>query len=348
MDNLAHALVGAAIGRAVGGSGVRRSGWLGAVAANVPDVAELLTVQPWPRVQHLALHRGVTHSLVGVVLETAALAAVVALIARWRALRRGQAPASALRILAIAAAAMASHPLMDWQGSYGLRPFLPWDGTWYYGDFVAIVDVWYWLIPLIALGWGERRHWLPLAAGLVIWLPTTAAVLLLDAPATWIKLGWVVASLVAAVGWVQHWLGPARAPLTAAVAVGLLALYAAVQAAAVVPVKHELGSVARQRFGPQATWAALTIPGRPFHWNLLLAGADTVAGSGWAVPRHLDAPLVRRALRETDGGRAIQAFARFLAADVDSSVHPPAVHLRDVRYARPGSDGWASVTVTLP
>ena len=346
MDNLAHTLVGAAIGRAVGGSAVARSGWLGAVAANVPDVAELLTVAPWPRVQHLALHRGITHSLLGVVLETAALAAIVVLIDRAR--RRGQPPASGLRLLAVTAAAMASHPLMDWQGSYGLRPFLPWDGTWYYGDFVAIVDVWYWLIPLMALGWGERRHWLPLAAGLVIWLPTTAAVLLLQAPATWIKVGWVVVSLVAAVGWIRHWLGPARAPLAAAGAVALLALYAGLQAAAAVPVKQELASVARRRFGPHATWAALTIPGRPFHWNRLLAGPDTVAGAGWAVARHLDAPLVQRALLETDGGRAIQTFARFLAADVDSSVHPPVVYLRDVRYAPPRSAGWASVTVTLP
>ena len=348
MDNLAHTLVGAAIGRAVGGSAVPRSGWLGAVAANVPDVAELVTVAPWPRVEHLALHRGVTHSLLGVLLETVALAAVVVLVTRWRARRRGTAPPSGARMLAVSAAAMASHPFMDWQGSYGLRPFLPWDGSWYYGDFVAIVDVWYWLIPLMALGWGSKRHWRPLAAGLVIWLLTTTLVLLSDAPAPWIKIGWVLVSLVAAIGWVQHWFGPARAPFAAALAVGILALYAGAQAAAAIPVKQALESEARQRFGPHATWAALTIPGRPFHWNRLLAGTDTVAGTGWSVPRHLDAPLVRRALLETDGGRAIQTFARFLAADVDSSVQPPVVRLRDVRYARPGNDGWASIAVTVP
>jgi len=340
MDNVAHTLVGAAIGRAVGGSAVPRAGLLGAVAANTPDLAELLTVAPWPRVQHLALHRGITHSLIGVLVETLILAALAAVITGWRP--------SGLRLLAVTGAAMASHPLMDWQGSYGLRPFLPWDGTWYFGDFVAIVDVWYWLLPLVALGWGERRHWLPLAGGLVIWLPTTAAVLLLDAPATWIKVGWVVVSLLAAVGWVRHWLGPSRAQFAGTAAVGLLVLYAGAQAAAAVPVKRELRAQARDRFGPPATWAALTIPGRPFHWDRLLAGPDTVAGIGWAVPRHLDVPIVRRALVETDGGRAIQAFARFLAAEVDSSAVPPVVHLRDVRYARSTNTGWALVTVTVP
>ena len=284
MDNLAHTLVGAAIGRAVGGPAVPRAGLLGAVAANTPDLAELLTVAPWPRVEHLALHRGITHSLAGVLVATVILAALVALIAGWRARRAGSTAPSTLWLLAVTAAAMASHPLMDWQGSYGLRPFLPWDDTWYFGDFVAIVDVWYWLLPLVALGWGERRHWLPLAGGLVIWLPTTAAVLLLDAPAAWIKVGWVVVSLVTAIGWVRHWFGPSRAQLAGTVAVGLLVFYAGAQAAAAIPVKHELRVQARQRFGPPATWAALTIPGRPFHWDRLLAGPDTVAGTGWAVP----------------------------------------------------------------
>jgi inner membrane protein len=347
MDNVAHTLVGAVVGRAVGGARVPRAGLLGIVAANTPDVAELLTVAPWPRVQHLALHRGLTHAIVGVAVEIAVLALGAALLYRWLARRRGAAPPAAGWVLAVTAAAMVTHPVMDWQGSYGLRPFLPWDGTWYYGDFVAIVDVWYWLVPLIALAWGEWRHWLPLALYAALWLPTTAAVLLLDAPAGWIKIGWSAASVVALVGWVRHWLGPARAQLAAAVAVAALFCYAAAQGVASVPVKAALRRDAMARFGPEATWAALTIPGRPFVWRRLLAGPDSVAGDGWALPRHLDHPLVRRSLTETAAGRAMTAFARFLAAEVDSGPRPPVVRLRDVRYAAPGEDGWASVTVRL-
>lgn len=348
MDNVAHALVGAAIGRAVGGGRVARAGLLGAVAANTPDLAELLTVAPWPRVQHLALHRGTTHSLVGIAIETVVLVGAVALAASWRARRRGSGAPPATWILAIVAVAMASHSLMDWQGSYGLRPFLPWDRTWYYGDFVAIVDVWYWLLPLIALAWGERRHWLPLAGTLAVWLPTTAAVLLFGLTAVWIRAAWIVVSVIAGVGWVRHWMGPARARLAGGGAVGLLAVYAAAQAAASIPVKAELRASAVARFGPQATWAALTIPGRPFVWEAVIAGPDTVAGPGWAVPRHLDLPIVQRVLRETAGGRAMTTFARFLAADVDSARSPYAVRLSDVRYAQPGDNGWATITVLVP
>jgi inner membrane protein len=236
---------------------------------------------------------------------------------------------------------------MDWQGSYGLRPFLPWSERWYYGDFVAIVDAWYWLVPLVALAWGASRHWRPaLWYGLLL-VPTTFAVLLLDQPALWVKVGWVVVAAVGVIGWVRHWFGPARAGLAAAVAVGVLALYAGAQAAAALPVKAELRRAATARFGPHAASAALTIPGRPFVWQPMLAGADTIAGRDWALPRNLGVPAVRRALTDTQEGRAMAIFARFLAARVDSADTPVRVHLWDVRYGGPGG-GWAAVTVTLP
>jgi len=45
MDNLAHTLVGAALGRAVAGRELPAAGWVGAIAGNAPDWAELL-LQP--------------------------------------------------------------------------------------------------------------------------------------------------------------------------------------------------------------------------------------------------------------------------------------------------------------
>jgi hypothetical protein len=65
------------------------------------------------------------------------------------------------------------------------------------------------------------------------------------------------------------------------------------------------------------------------------------------MPRHLDLPIVQRALRETREGRAIAQFARFLVADVDSSgTAGVTVYLRDARYARTARAGWAVVRVT--
>jgi len=115
-----------------------------------------------------------------------------------------------------------------------------------------------------------------------------------------------------------------------------------------VPVKAQIRAAAIQRFGPDASWAALTILGRPFRWEAVSASRDSVAGQGWVVARHLDHRAVRAALL-TPQGRAIAQFARFLAAAVDSSGGGVRVSLWDVRYHGPGSGaaGWANVQVRL-
>jgi hypothetical protein len=127
-----------------------------------------------------------------------------------------------------------------------------------------------------------------------------------------------------------------------------LAGYAGAQAVASGAAKAAARDAAVARFGASTTWAALTRVGTPFEWDPIYASRDTVAGRDWALPRHLDDPRVQRALRETVGGRALSAFARFLAAEVDSDPHGVRVTLRDTRYARTGTFGWAVVTVPLP
>src|SRR6266702_3301913 len=70
-------------------------------------------------------------------------------------------------------------------------------------------------------------------------------------------------------------------------------------------------------------------------------------GTDLREPRHLDAPAVQRALRETREGRAMAQFARFLVTDVDSSDGGMTVYLRDARYARVERAGWGVVSVRL-
>src|SRR3979409_844774 len=170
MDNLAHALVGAALGRAVAGREVPAAGGIGAIAGNAPDWAELvLKPGSWaPRagVEYLVYHRGITHSFLGAAVEIVALTGLVGLLLRLWARRAGVTPAPWRWVAACVAATVASHLYLDWQGSYGLRPLLPWSPRWYYADWVAIVDPFFWVVPLVALAWGARRHWAP-ALGLL-------------------------------------------------------------------------------------------------------------------------------------------------------------------------------------
>lgn len=355
MDNLAHALVGAALARAVADPRVAHAGLLGAIAANAPDWTELFIGLPGSRSDYLVLHRGVTHGLAGALVETVALTLVVGLGARWWTRRRGDGgvPPPWSWLAACIGAAVLSHLFMDWQGSYGLRPFLPWDNTWYYGDWVAIVDVFFWLLPLIALAWGSDRHWRPLAAllltaGLTTYLVVRTAAFI----SPLVVLLYSVLVVVMLAGWVLYWFGPVVRRGLAAMALLALAIYSGSQGVSAQLRKTEIRRAAERRFGRDASWAALTEAGWPFRWEAVYASPDTVAGDDWQMPRHLDLPAVQRAIRETPEGRAMAQFARFLAVEVEpgggeGGSDGTTVYLRDARYARTGRSGWGVISVRI-
>ena len=357
MDNLAHTLVGAALGRAVGAGRVPAAGWIGAVAANAPDWSEFL-LGFWPSrgsVSYYVWHRGITHSFFGAAISVVVIACVVWLLhAAVHRMRRltGDRPAPRLPIGVLAmlvGATVFSHVYMDWQGSYGVRLFLPWNATWYYADWVAIVDPFFWLVPLVALAWGSERHWRDLLP--VVLLAAIIAILVLgvDGVPAWLRVGCVVMLVLGAVGWVRHMFGVAARRRVSTVALLVLACYAGAQGIASFPAKSAARHTAVTRFGTDAQWAALTRIAHPFGWEPVVASHDTVAGPGWTLPRHLDDPRVQDVLRETTAGRALSQFARFLTATVDSGPRGVVVTLRDARYARPPADtGWAVVTVPLP
>src|SRR5439155_337534 len=101
MDNIAHTLVGAALGRAVADHRAPAPALLGAFAANVPDIAELfLGLRPGRRSDYITLHRGITHSLIGALVEVALLTLAAGTVATWWARRRGPAAPSWRWILA--------------------------------------------------------------------------------------------------------------------------------------------------------------------------------------------------------------------------------------------------------
>jgi len=146
MENLTHSLVGLTAAKA----GLERlSPGATAVcllAANAPDsdIVVLAFGDRWSFLQH---HRGITHAIVGVI----ALALILPLIfyavdSIWSRFRN-QTPRVKLKGLLIASLiASATHPLLDWTNSYGIRFLLPWKPKWFYGDLVFIADPYLWLI----------------------------------------------------------------------------------------------------------------------------------------------------------------------------------------------------------
>ncbi|HYY83870.1 MAG TPA: metal-dependent hydrolase [Beijerinckiaceae bacterium] len=154
MDNLAHGLAGAALGEA----GLKKKTGLGMatliIAANLPDVDALGLLFG----ENLAWRRGWTH---GLVLPPLLVGAMV-LFDRWQA-RRGARPAERLPIhvgwlLALAYIGWASHPLLDFMNTYGIRLLMPFSERWFYGDTLFIIDVWLWTALAIGVWLSRRRR----------------------------------------------------------------------------------------------------------------------------------------------------------------------------------------------
>ena len=145
MDNLTHTLTAIAMSQA----GLRRFTPHATItliaASNLPDLDIVAGFKG--SITYLEHHRGITHSLVGVT----GLALVLALLifsSSSLLLRSHTKPLRKTRflpLLGVCWAGTASHLLLDFTNSYGVRPLLPFSGEWYAWDIMFIVD------PLVIL-----------------------------------------------------------------------------------------------------------------------------------------------------------------------------------------------------
>jgi inner membrane protein len=168
MDPFTHSLVGLTAAKA----GLERLSPLATtvcvMAANSPDsdIIVGLTTDRWNYLHH---HRGITHSIVGVIALAIVLPSLVYAGARAVAALRRRQPNVRYRGLLIASAVTtATHPLMDWTNNYGVRPFLPWSARWFYGDLVFIVDPYIWLVVGGAAFLATSNRWPKVAVWSVI------------------------------------------------------------------------------------------------------------------------------------------------------------------------------------
>jgi inner membrane protein len=185
LDNLTHSLVGLTVAKA----GLEKlspgATTLCVIAANAPDsdIAVLAFGDRWTLLQH---HRGITHSIVGVIGLAVILPLIFHGIDRLWSRYKDQPPQTKLKGLMWASfIASATHPLLDWTNNYGIRFFLPWSQKWSYGDLVFIFDPYIWLIlggavflltvkmrflKLIRERWGSKIAYVALALVLCYWI----------------------------------------------------------------------------------------------------------------------------------------------------------------------------------
>jgi inner membrane protein len=360
VDNLTHSLVGLAAAKAGLERATPYATLACVVAANLPDI-DIVALAKGPSF-YLANHRGVTHSLVGTF--TLALAFPLLFFAAERLLARlrGQEPRARLKGLLVCSLLLsASHPLLDWTNSYGLRPFLPWDGRWIYGDLLFIVDPWIWLMlggACFLLTATTRRR----AAG---W-----GLLALVATMLFFRVAWSAHSGVPAVAlflwpaalvalFVMHrWRVGARLGARAATAaLALVVIYcgalACMHASARAAAETFARGIAQQNGGHVLRVAATPVLADPLAWRCLAASDRStfrfdlkLGESLFEDPRNVlsfekpvgeEALLVARAAAD-ERARVLLNFARFPVARVERGADGEwVVQFADLRYTEPGA-----------
>ncbi len=375
MDNLTHSLVGLAAAKA----GLERASPYATamclVAANAPD-ADLVTLLAG-RWVYLEYHRGITHSIIGTFALAVVLPALVYGGERLLARLRRRTPRARFRGLLLASLILsASHPLLDWTNSYGVRPLLPWNQRWYYGDLVFILDPWLWLsvggAAFLLTAQTNRR----LAAWALLALVLTGAILVLPG---WAGMPYPIASRALWIAGIGGLAAAYRAQLAArwgasvaALALALIVVYWGALALAqrrALALAHEVArSVAEPNGEKVIRVAAMPVVADPLHWSCIAeterallqfdlsvldaAGSAEAAGRRtrrYEKPQGKEAALKARAA-EDPRAEVFLSFARFPAARVVSGgcVGATIVQFADLRFTEPGGSGRSGFAVEIP
>ncbi len=150
MDNVSHSLTGLVLAQA----GLRRlspaaTGIL-LVSANIPDID--IVALSGGSLSYLEAHRGYTHSLLFLPVMALLSVLLVAGIGR-RKLPWGRA-------WLLGCIGVASHLLLDWTNSYGIRLLLPFSSQWFHLDLNSLYDGFFLAVLAVSALW-------PLLANLV-------------------------------------------------------------------------------------------------------------------------------------------------------------------------------------
>jgi inner membrane protein len=347
LDNLAHTLFALALRRIPRLARCHRAGAALLLGANVPDVDAVTRLIG--SAEYLEYHRGISHSIVGVVVQALLLAWLLDRFDRRRADRLASPPPGVFHRdgpLLPAFLGLASHLVLDLAIAYGLRPWLPFSGRWYYGDFLFVVDPWLWLLfgalaalPGAASRGGNRFYVLAAAAAsLVVFLVEEGH----DASQV-LRIAWLPAVLV--IGILRyHGAGERRPRLVTGVALAALGAYLGLLLAAKIDVTRRGDAALASALSPGDVLldrALLPMPTRPLSWMLVAATqreriwipvvAFHAAGEASRIEHGMDDPLIPLAL-DTTGGRAFAGFARFPHALVEIGDDGSRIVLNDARY----------------
>jgi inner membrane protein len=140
MDNLTHSLTGLMLSQAGLNRFYPRATLVLLLSANIPDI-DIVAIARGP-LFYFEQHRGITHSL--------AALPVMALLSALLACAFGRSMRGWLAAWGLAIIGVASHLLLDWTNTYGIRLFLPFSSQWFHLDLNNLFDLLVWAVLLLA------------------------------------------------------------------------------------------------------------------------------------------------------------------------------------------------------
>jgi inner membrane protein len=325
VDNLCHSLVGAALS----GAGFRRRTGLATatmiIGANLPDVDALAYVVRGGAAA-LAFRRGWTHGLLAMVVLPIVLTGIMLWVGLARDARRARLrrPVGARvvpsQLLLVAAVSIWTHPLFDLFNTYGVRLLMPFSPRWFYGDTLFIADPWLWVVLGVGAGVSlQRARAVPVGAA----SPVVMARVHRPARVAVISVAAYIAIMAA-----SSWIGRVLVERQAEAAGGPVAERVMVAPDPLTPfTRSVVRDVGRSYEIGRFTW-----------WP-----KPRYEASAERVPE--PSAIVDSAARATPDGRRFLSWSRFPFVSQVTTGNSAAVRLDDMRYARPGQESFAAVTV---
>lgn len=315
MDNLCHTLVGAALAE----TGLKRRSALGAatlmIGANFPDIDVLALAFG----NDLGFRRGLTHGVPALVILPFVL---TGLMLAWHRVRRrpDATPPRAGALLLLSALSIATHPVLDWMNTYGMRWFMPFSDAWSYADALFIVDPWIWLA---------------LALGVIVSRRRRRKFLYAEHGRVWDRI-------------------PARVALIA------VTIYIAGMVTASQIARSIVSDVLAARGAPVRQLMVEPVPIDPFRRRIVYSEDSryVFADFSWrrrpwvsevtgSIEINRDDPLAQRAAM-TPEGRAFLGWSRLPFFVIERRQDSALVRIADARYTRGTVDSWASVRIVVP
>jgi inner membrane protein len=125
------------------------------ISANLPDIDSFIA--PLFGAEPIAVHRGFTHGVGGLVTMPFLAIAIILVWQRFKPSKEG--PIKLGGLLLACFLGTLSHPILDFLNTYGTRIAEPLNHNWYYGDTLFIMDPWIWLMLILGLelSWRAER-----------------------------------------------------------------------------------------------------------------------------------------------------------------------------------------------